>query len=115
MPPTQEERPMPTSLRIATWNLEHRDDKAAEKPSLGERIAVMRPQLVRLRADVLIFQEVNNQEQPGQPRALLALTELLQNTPYQGYQLASTKTQQNMPYDVRNLVVASRFPILGVE
>ena len=39
-------------LRIASFNLENLDDRADEQPSLADRIAVMRPQLVRLRADV---------------------------------------------------------------
>jgi len=34
-------------LRIATFNLENLDDKPAQKPSLGDRIAVLRPQLER--------------------------------------------------------------------
>lgn len=106
---------MATSLRIATWNLENLDDKAGEKPALSERIAVMRPQLERLRADVLILQEVHGQETPGQPRALRALAKLLEGTHYEGYELAFTQTkgQPAQPYDVRNLVVASRFPIIA--
>ncbi|RIK80575.1 endonuclease, partial [candidate division KSB1 bacterium] len=54
---------MPTSLRIVTFNLENLDDKPGQSPTLADRIAVMRPQLLRLRADVLCFQEVNGQEQ----------------------------------------------------
>lgn len=103
---------MPTSLRIATFNLENLDDKQGKPPPLAERIAVMRPQLRRLRADVLCLQEVNGQEQPGQPRQLTALTELLQGTGYEGYHRATTLTSANQPYDVRNLVVLSRFPIV---
>jgi endonuclease/exonuclease/phosphatase family metal-dependent hydrolase len=103
---------MPTQLRIATFNLENLDDKAGEKPSLAERIAVMRPQLARLRADILCLQEVNGQEQPGQPRQLSALEKLLQGTPYAEYNRAHTATTENQPYDVRNLVILSRFPII---
>ena len=57
------------SLRIASFNLENLDDRPDEQPSLADRIAVMRPQLVRLRADVLCLQEVNGQESEGAPRA----------------------------------------------
>jgi endonuclease/exonuclease/phosphatase family metal-dependent hydrolase len=103
---------MPISLRIATFNLENLDDKADGKPSLAERIAVMRPQLARLRADILCLQEVNGQEQPGRPRRLLALEKLLQGTPYAEYNRAHTATTENQPYDVRNLVILSRFPII---
>lgn len=56
---------MPTKLRIATFNLENLDDKPGQKPTLDERIALMRPQLLRLNADMLCLQEVNGQEVPG--------------------------------------------------
>lgn len=69
---------MPLNLRIATFNLENFDDKPGERPSLDDRIAVMRPQLIRLNADILCLQEVNGQEESGQPRRLLALKKLLQ-------------------------------------
>ncbi len=105
---------MATSLRIATWNLENFDDRPAEKPTLAERVAVMRPELVRLRADVLVLQEVNGQESSGMPRQLRALGELLRTTPYAGYAIASTSTTAGTPYDVRNLVVVSRFPFIEV-
>ncbi len=64
---------MTTPLRIATFNLENLDDKPGERPSLKERIAVLRPQLLRLRADVICFQEVHGQEFLGEPRKLDAL------------------------------------------
>jgi endonuclease/exonuclease/phosphatase family metal-dependent hydrolase len=75
----------------------------------------MRPQIVRLRADVACFQEVHGQERPGQPRALLALTELLAGTNLGGAQLVSTKPQGNAVYDKRNLVVATHLPVLAVR
>lgn len=103
---------MPTPLRIATFNLENLDDKTGSRPSLDERIAVMRPQIARLRADILCLQEVNGQEQPGRPRQLLALDKLLQGTPYAEYYRANTVTTENQPYDERNLVVLSRYPII---
>jgi hypothetical protein len=46
---------MPIKLRIATFNLENLDDNPGQKPPLNERIALMRPQLLRLRADILIL------------------------------------------------------------
>lgn len=103
---------MPIQLRIATFNLENFDDKPGQKPTLAERIALMRPQLMRLRADVICLQEVNGQESVGQPRRLLALDTLLQGTPYATYQRISTMTQANEVFDERNLVILSRFPIL---
>lgn len=106
---------MSTSLRIATFNLENLDDKPEAKPDLATRIAVMRPQLLRLRADVLCLQEVNGQEEENQPRRLLALKALLQGTPYADFHVAHTRTSRDEAYDERNLVVVSRFPILSSE
>ncbi len=103
-------------VRIATFNLENFDETdAAERPSLAERIQLMRPQILRLRADIGCFQEVNGQERPSQPRALLALTELLTGTALSGAHLASTQTTNNEVNDERNLVVASLFPVTAVE
>jgi endonuclease/exonuclease/phosphatase family metal-dependent hydrolase len=104
-----------TPLRIATFNLENLDDKPGERPSLKERIAVLRPQLLRLRADVLCFQEVHGQEFTGEPRKLDALSQLLAETPYEWFYTAHTKTSKGEPYDVRNLVVVSRYPIRDVQ
>jgi predicted extracellular nuclease len=103
---------MSIKLRIATFNLENLDDKPGQEPRLDERIAVTRPQLLRLNADILSLQEVNGQEEPGQPRRLLALAKLLANTRYAGYQQVSTMTEDGMQvYDERNLVILSRFEI----
>ncbi len=106
---------MTTSLRIATFNLENLDDKPGEYPALSDRIAVLRPQLLRLRADVICFQEVHGQEFPGEPRKLDALSQLLAETPYEWFYTAHTKTAKEEAYDVRNLVVASRYPIRDVQ
>jgi endonuclease/exonuclease/phosphatase family metal-dependent hydrolase len=101
---------MPNNVRIATFNLENLDDKPDKGPTLQERIAVMRPQLIRLNADILCFQEVNGQEAPGQPRRLLALEKLIEDTPYFEYQKVSTMTGTQV-YDNRNLVIVSRYEI----
>jgi endonuclease/exonuclease/phosphatase family metal-dependent hydrolase len=102
---------MPTSLRIATFNLENFDDPGATAvPTLAERIALMRPQLERLRADVLCLQEVNAQEVGGE-RVFAALMRLLEGTAYASYEMVSTTLASGaMPLDVRNLVILSRFP-----
>ncbi len=102
---------MGASLRIATFNLENFDDKPGESPSLAERVSIMKPQLIRLNADILCLQEVNGQEQQGKPRALSALASLIQGTIYEGYSVVYTVTTKGEPYDVRNLVLLSRFPI----
>lgn len=103
---------MSIKLRIATFNLENLDDKPGQDPTLDERIAMMRPQLVRLNAGVLCLQEVNGQEEAGQPRRLLALDKLLAETAYAGYQRASTMTANGVQvYDERNLVILSHHEI----
>lgn len=99
---------MPQRLRLATFNLENLDE-APGQPPLDQRIAVLRPQLQRLDADVLCLQEVNAQHGPGGgPRQLLALDRLLEGTPYAGFARATTGVA-----DVHNLVVLSRLPIVG--
>jgi endonuclease/exonuclease/phosphatase family metal-dependent hydrolase len=104
---------MSTKLRIATFNLENLDDKPRQTPTLEERVAVMRPQLVRLNADILCLQEVNGQEKTGQPRRLLALERLVEGTPYVEYHTVSTMTADGTQvYDERNLVILSRYEIV---
>ncbi|HEY8160575.1 MAG TPA: endonuclease/exonuclease/phosphatase family protein [Methylobacter sp.] len=103
---------MSIKLRIATFNLENFDDKPGQKPTLDERIALMRPQLLRLNADILCLQEVNGQESAEHPRLLLALEKLLADTPYADYHHVSTLAEGSMQvYDERNLVILSRFEI----
>ena len=104
---------MQESLRIATFNLENLDDKPGVQPTLDVRMALMRPQLLRLKADILCLQEVNGQEEEGHPRRLLALEKFLEHTPYAGFHTVSTMTADGIQvYDKRNLVIVSRFEIL---
>ena len=83
---------MAENIRIATFNVENLDDKPGQIPTLDERIALMRPELIRLNADILCLQEVHGQETPNEPRRLLALNKLLENTPYAAYHQISTMT-----------------------
>jgi hypothetical protein len=53
------------------------------------------------------------QERPGGPRALAALDALLADTDYAAFPRVSTLTQEGEPFDERNLVVLSRYPILA--
>jgi endonuclease/exonuclease/phosphatase family metal-dependent hydrolase len=103
---------MPTPLRIATFNLENFDDPGPTgQPSLTGRIAVTRPQLERLAADVLCVQEVNAQEQNG-TRNFAALDQLLAGTMYAPFHRVSTTLVSGAtPPNERNLLVLSRFPI----
>ena len=102
-------------LRLATFNLENLGDVPSEEPSLETRISLMRPQLLRLDADVLCLQEVHGQGDAAS-RSLSALDELLAGTPYAGYERAHTQVEgSGRPYQERNLVVLSRFPISSRE
>lgn len=96
-------------MRIATFNVENLDETGT--PPFATRVLSLRPQLQRLRADVLCLQEVHGQERPGQPRGLHALDALIAGTPYAGYSRAHTRTASGQVYDLRNLVVLSRYPI----
>lgn len=105
-----------TTVRVATFNLENFDETAAgTRPSLDERIALMRPQMLRLRADIACFQEVHGQERPGQPRALLALSRLPEGTNLDGATLVSSLDSTGNIANERNLVVATQHPVVAQE
>lgn len=97
-------------MRIATFNLESLDMPPKAALPLEERIALLRPQLARLEADVICLQEVNGQKAPGEhERRLIALERLLAGTPYGDYSLASTKGPGGHGVaDVHNLVLLTR-------
>ena len=111
---------MARTLRIATFNLENLDDRAGATPALDQRIAVLRPMLERLEADILCLQEVNAQGEGGdKPRRFRALDTLLAGTPYAGYDRVGTVSKGGIgPADVHNLVILSRGwdrPMLAAE
>ncbi|WP_207456212.1 endonuclease/exonuclease/phosphatase family protein [Azospirillum sp. SYSU D00513] len=98
-----------TPFRIGTFNLENLDD-GGELP-FEERIAVLRPQLERISADILCLQEVNAQRPAkGEPRTLRALDRLLEGTAYESFHRAGGNGTKLS--DHHNLVVLSRWPIL---
>ncbi len=102
---------MPTPLRLVTFNIENFDDPGTTAPTLERRIALMRPQFLRLRADVLCLQEVNSQAVGG-VRSFAALDQLLATTPYAAFnRVSTTLADGTTPFDERNLVILSRFPI----
>lgn len=102
------------SLRIATFNLENLDEGPNLKPTLEDRIHIMRPQLGRVSADILCLQEIHSQEANG-ARTLAALDKLLDQTQYSGYYRSTTLTTSDILYAERNLVTLSRFPISSTE
>ena len=101
-------------MRLATFNIESLDVGPKAHIDLETRIAVLRPVLERLAADVLCLQEVNGQKVPGQKeRQLLALDRLLEGTRYQGYARAIASPGRSGVADVHNVVTLSRFPIVS--
>src|SRR5512144_3169380 len=105
----------PGILRIATFNVENLGKPIVSGATLAERIRLLRPQLLRLRADVLCLQEVDS-ERPrgGRERQLAALDALLADTPYDGFHRVSTVNRSKGHYrDKHNLVILSRLPIAG--
>ena len=101
-------------MRIATFNIENLDDTpvAADDDrdaTFDERAAILRPQLERLRADVLCLQEVHGQDVDGEPRQLRALSRLLQGTSYERYEWRSTTLANGVDVErYRNLVTLIR-------
>lgn len=102
-------------LRIATFNLESLDDRPQAEAGFDDRLAVLRPQLIRLRADILCLQEVNAREASRHgPRRLTALDSLLDGTGYEHYHRVVSLNRVNQRYsDRHNLVILSRLPILA--
>lgn len=100
-------------IRIATFNLENLGDASGNEAELASRIQILRPQLLRLNADVLCLQEVNAQEEGGHRRTLRALEELLRDTPYAGFQrVETTSASGGKPRDIQNLVILSRLDVV---
>lgn len=100
-------------LRIATFNVETLGEPRGGGASLEERVQVLRPQLLRLRADILCLQEVDaQQEGRGRPRRLAALEALIEDTPYAGRTpIATTSRSKGGPRDKHNLVILSGFEV----
>lgn len=101
-------------LRIATFNLESLDDRPHAGADFADRLAVLRPQIQRLRADVLCLQEVNARALTKHgPRALTALDALLAGTAYEHHhRVVSTSRGGVRAADRHNLVILSRLPVL---
>ncbi len=104
---------MKEECRIATFNLENLDWTAANDAQFERRIAVLRPLLLELRADVMCLQEIaGRKREPHGPRRLLALDRLIEDTPYSAYfRASSVRPGGDVPADVHNLAILSRWPI----
>lgn len=109
-----------SGCRIATFNLENFgvvargnavDDESAQ---IEERIRLLRPQLLRLAADILCLQEVDSQRMASErAREFAALDRLLASTPYADfYRLSSVSRSRGLPRDKHNLLILSRWPMV---
>lgn len=96
-------------MRIATFNIENLDSPVTH------RLAVLRPALKRLKADVVCLQEVNAQKLPNSPeRRLVALEQLLTGTEYAEFHRAETHSERRAGVaSTHNLVTLSRYPIVA--
>lgn len=104
---------MTAAFRIATLNLENLHERLGPG-AFDDRIAILRPQLQRLRADILCLQEVHATFRKGEQKArdLVALDRLLEHTEYEHFhRVTSLNRKAVQPADRHNLVVLSRFPI----
>jgi endonuclease/exonuclease/phosphatase family metal-dependent hydrolase len=99
--------------RIATFNLESLDWSRERETEFVHRMAALRPIVNGLAADILCLQEIDAQKPlPREQRWFLALDRLLRDTAYQDYhRAASVRPGTDVPADVHNLVVLSRWPI----
>lgn len=101
-------------MRLATFNIENLGD--SDGAPLEERIAVLRPQLERLNADILCLQEINAKTKVEGIRRPVDLHSLIETTPYQDYTLdITTGPRGEGPADVHNLAVLTRFPVIERE
>ena len=98
-------------MRIATFNLESFGMRREGAP-FEQRASVLRPQLERLKADILCLQEVDATK-VGATRRPVGLEHLLEGTSYARHALAiSSGPSGEGPVDVHNLAVLSRLPIV---
>jgi len=102
-------------LRVATFNVENLDEPRKGGVPLEARIAVLRPQLLALRADVLCLQEVSAHARHDGQHELRALDRLVEGTPYATFARATSKVASGGPSDKHNVVVLSRLPIVAAQ
>jgi endonuclease/exonuclease/phosphatase family metal-dependent hydrolase len=100
-------------MRIATFNLENLGGERDDGASFEARAAVLRPQLERLKADVLCLQEVDAPKISGKRRPA-GLERLIVGTSYARHHLVVTDGPTGEgPADVHNLAVLTRLPIVS--
>ena len=101
-------------MRVASFNLENLGAEDSTGVAASSRLDVLRPQLERLNADILCFQEVNAEHGSSKgTRSLAPLELLLESTAYERFECAhSTDPKTGQLSDKHNLVVLSRWPII---
>ncbi|MBY6241767.1 endonuclease/exonuclease/phosphatase family protein [Methylosinus sp. Sm6] len=105
---------MSTAFRLASFNIENLDWSPAGEEAFEQRLAVLRPLLAAIAADVLCLQEVDAQRPaPHAPRRFIALDRLVAGTLYDGFSRAtSLRPGTDAPADIHNLAILSRWPIV---
>lgn len=101
------------NFRIAAFNIENLDDREDELPSIEQRAALIRPQLERLKADILCLQEVHSQKGVN-GRELRALRKLVEDTRYNNYKTVGTKIDDEY-MALRNVVTMTHFDITETQ
>ncbi|CAA7627579.1 endonuclease/exonuclease/phosphatase family protein [Magnetospirillum sp. SS-4] len=106
---------MTQTLRIATFNLENLDDRPQGGLDFDDRIRIMRPQFLRLRADIVCLQEVNaHSDGKRGPRHPTGLDRLLEGTGYHDWHRVISLNRGGVrSADRHNLVILSRLPVLS--
>jgi len=100
-------------MRIATFNLENLGGGRRHGAPFAERAAVLRPQLERLKADVLCVQEIDAPKSAGERRPV-ELERLLEGTAYAEHRLVLSSLGDG-PADVHNLAVLTALPVEQAE
>jgi endonuclease/exonuclease/phosphatase family metal-dependent hydrolase len=102
-------------MRVASFNLENLGMPGKTGVATSSRLAVLRPQLKRLKADIVCLQEINGETSPtADGRTLASLDRLIEGTPYQDFErVHSVDPIAGRLSDKHNLVVMSRWPIIG--
>jgi endonuclease/exonuclease/phosphatase family metal-dependent hydrolase len=99
-------------MRIGTFNLESLGNTHQKGASFEDRAAVLRPQLERLKADVLCLQEVDAPKVRG-TRHAVDLECLVEGTLYaENVLVVSSGLLGAGPADVHNLAVLTRLPVI---
>jgi endonuclease/exonuclease/phosphatase family metal-dependent hydrolase len=104
-------------MRIATFNIESFGGEDVAPDVLEARVQALRPQIARLKADVLCLQEVNaSKMETGAPRVAAALDRLLEGTPLEkAERIVSQGLKGESPAERHNLAIVSRFPVREVR